>query len=68
MQFLHYIQQPQTDTGMSEFADGFNAATQMRQEDPDAFKTLVDTPVDFIDIGTDAFGRFHRIDSHHTFK
>ncbi|XP_002736275.1 gamma-butyrobetaine dioxygenase-like [Saccoglossus kowalevskii] len=52
---LHCVKQCSGKGGESHFSDGFNAAYQLRDEDPEAFEVLSNTPIDFIDIGYDTF-------------
>ncbi|XP_002732668.1 gamma-butyrobetaine dioxygenase-like [Saccoglossus kowalevskii] len=58
IQLLHCIAQTSYEGGVSEFADGINAAMQLKEQDPKAFHILATTMVDFIDTGTDAY-QFH---------
>lgn len=52
VQFLHCISQA-VEGGESQLVDGFHMAEQLRKEDPEAFKTLTSTVVDFTDTGED---------------
>ncbi|XP_070565537.1 gamma-butyrobetaine dioxygenase-like [Ptychodera flava] len=75
---FHCIQQSKTG-GESMFADGFKTALQLKEEDPDAFKTLCDTYCDYIHKGrrgtvdsctkcarpTFSFDRYGNIDGVH---
>jgi len=51
VQMLHCIQQSGTEGGDNVFSDGFNAAEQMRKEQPEHFEALTQLPVDFYDVG-----------------
>ena len=48
---LHCIKQSGTEGGDNVFSDGFNAADQMRTENPKHFAALTKLPVDFYDVG-----------------
>ena len=61
VQFLHYITQTPMEGGLSEFTDGFTAAKQLREENPEAFRMLLETPVDYIDVGSDHYGEFFKL-------
>lgn len=52
MQFLHCISQA-AEGGESQVVDGFHMAEQLRKEDPEAFRILTSTLVDFTDTGED---------------
>lgn len=52
MQFLHCISQA-AEGGESQVVDGFHMAEQLRKEDPEAFRILSSTLVDFTDTGED---------------
>ncbi|KAM4602652.1 gamma-butyrobetaine dioxygenase isoform 1-T2 [Polymixia lowei] len=52
VQFLHCIGQA-AEGGESEAVDGFYVAELLRQEDPEAFRTLTSLRVDFTDAGMD---------------
>lgn len=52
MQFLHCISQA-VEGGESQVVDGFHMAEQLRKEDPEAFRILTSTLVDFTDTGKD---------------
>lgn len=52
VQFLHCISQA-VEGGESQLVDGFHMAEQLRKEDPEAFRTLTSTMVDFTDTGED---------------
>ncbi|XP_077979918.1 gamma-butyrobetaine dioxygenase-like [Glandiceps talaboti] len=58
IQLLHCIKQCPGDGGKNIFSDGFNAALQLKEEDPESFNTLLSTTVYYFDIGTD-FYEFH---------
>lgn len=51
VQMLHCLKQSGTEGGDNVFADGFNAAYQMKEEQPEHFETLSQLPVDFYDVG-----------------
>jgi len=52
--------------GQSIFVDGFRIAEQLREEYPDAYRTLTSTPIEYIEEGFDvhegADGKPHRFD------
>ncbi|TNM90794.1 hypothetical protein fugu_003083 [Takifugu bimaculatus] len=52
VQFLHCISQA-AEGGESQVVDGFHMAEQLRKEDPEAFRILTSTLVDFTDTGED---------------
>ncbi|KAL4622727.1 gamma-butyrobetaine dioxygenase [Arapaima gigas] len=52
VQFLHCLQQAK-EGGESEVVDGFQVAQQLRQKNPEAFRTLSSLVVDFTDTGVD---------------
>ncbi|MBN3324995.1 BODG dioxygenase, partial [Atractosteus spatula] len=52
VQFLHCIRQAE-EGGQSEVVDGFNAANQLRRENPEAFRILSSLRIDFTDTGAD---------------
>jgi len=66
VQLLHYIVQTPMKGGLSEFSDAFYAAQLLREQDPEAFRLLVQTPVDYIDVGKDEFGEFSKLDPQYT--
>ena len=49
---LHCIKQA-GEGGENTFADGFQVARDMRRDYPDSFNLLANTPVHFIDVGTE---------------
>ena len=51
---LHCLKQS-GEGGANEFCDGFRVANQLRDDDPDAFRILSETLVDYVDVGTDAY-------------
>lgn len=44
---LLYCLENDAEGGESQFADGYEVAETLRQEDPDAFRLLSETPIDF---------------------
>ena len=56
----HCLEQCQTEGGDNIFADGVNVALQLRDANPGHFDILTQTPVDFVDEGTD-YVKFHKI-------
>ena len=52
VQMLHCIKQA-GEGGDNIFADGFQVARDMRRDRPDSFNLLANTPVQFIDVGTE---------------
>ncbi|XP_077989242.1 gamma-butyrobetaine dioxygenase-like [Glandiceps talaboti] len=58
IQVLHCIKQCDGEGGESLFADGFRAAMDIKEEDPEAYETLASIYIDYIDIGSD-FYKFH---------
>ncbi len=65
---LHCIQQTPTVGGENEFSDSFNVAEQMKKDYPGFYKILCETPVDYIDVGDDHYGKFYRLHTHTTFR
>ena len=51
---LHCLKQS-GEGGANEFCDGFHVANQLRDDDPDTFRILSETLVDYVDVGTDAY-------------
>ena len=58
MEMLHCIKQVQSEGGENQVADGFYAAKVLKEKYPEHYKTLTTVPVDFSDIGEDAY-KFH---------
>ena len=59
IQMLHCIRQADTG-GDNMLVDGFKAASDLRQSDPESFSFLTKTPVEFYDIGyEDYVGDFY---------
>ncbi|XP_053276686.1 LOW QUALITY PROTEIN: gamma-butyrobetaine dioxygenase [Pleuronectes platessa] len=52
VQFVHCISQA-VEGGESEVVDGFHMVELLQREDPEAFRTLTSTQVDFTDMGRD---------------
>ncbi len=67
MLILHCIKQISTPGGDSEYGDTFFVANIMRRDYPEYFRILSTTPVDFIDVGSDAYGEFSKLTRHPTF-
>lgn len=65
---LHFIEQTAQEGGDSLFADGFHAANQLLQEDPEAFKVLIETRFDFMDVGSDVYGAFNYDGANYTIQ
>ena len=59
MQMLHCIKQVQSEGGENQMTDGFYVAKVLKEKYPEHFKTLTTVPVDFFDIGEDAY-KFHK--------
>ena len=66
MLILHCIKQTDSEGGDSEYGDTFFVAEVMRRDYPEYFKALTTTPVDFIDVGSDAHGPFNKLTRHPT--
>ncbi|KAM8939166.1 gamma-butyrobetaine dioxygenase [Pelodytes ibericus] len=52
VQFLHCLKQAETG-GESEMVDGFHVCRKLREQNPEAFKILASTQVEFTDTGVD---------------
>ncbi|KAM5138556.1 gamma-butyrobetaine dioxygenase [Mantella aurantiaca] len=52
VQFLHCLKQAETG-GESEVVDGFHVCNKLREQNPDAFRILTSTQIDFTDTGVD---------------
>ncbi|XP_018419592.1 PREDICTED: gamma-butyrobetaine dioxygenase isoform X2 [Nanorana parkeri] len=52
VQFLHCLKQSETG-GESEVVDGFHVCNKLKEQNPDAFRILTSTQIDFTDIGVD---------------
>ena len=50
---LHCIKQVKTTGGENQFCDAFKVAEDLRHNDPDAFRLLSTTLIDFRDWGKD---------------
>lgn len=57
---LHYLKQS-LEGGRSTLADGFQIAERIRKEHPEAFEVLSQTPVNWVDRGTENGLKFHKI-------
>ncbi|XP_019624414.1 PREDICTED: gamma-butyrobetaine dioxygenase-like [Branchiostoma belcheri] len=64
VQMMHCIKQTESEGGASELVDAFNAAYQLKQENPDAFKLLTTVKVNFHRIGK-AEPKHHMKERHH---
>ncbi|XP_070534059.1 gamma-butyrobetaine dioxygenase-like [Ptychodera flava] len=62
IQILHCIEQSSTG-GDSTFSDGFKAAFQLKQENPEAYELLSANYIDYVDVGTD-FLKYHTESPH----
>ncbi|XP_070534063.1 gamma-butyrobetaine dioxygenase-like [Ptychodera flava] len=60
IQFLHCIKQCIGDGGDSNFSDGFNAALQLKEQDPEFFEILSTTYIEYVDVGHDQFEYYTR--------
>ena len=58
--FLHCIKQHTGPGGLTMLCDGFKAANQLKQVDPEAYRVLSETLVGFRDIGED-FRKFDKL-------
>ena len=56
---LHCIEQTKTEGGLSHYVDAFHAAHLLHQEDPEAFKILVTTPISFYNECNTDYGDFN---------
>lgn len=65
VQFLHCIGQHKIIGGENEFADGFNIARIIQDNNPTEFKILSTVNVDFWDEGVEEepIGEFHKVSS-----
>ncbi|XP_078738888.1 gamma-butyrobetaine dioxygenase [Lampetra fluviatilis] len=52
VQFLHCVRQA-VRGGASQLVDGFAVCEQLRREQPEAFRLLASTPLNYVDVGTD---------------
>ncbi|XP_072277928.1 gamma-butyrobetaine dioxygenase [Pyxicephalus adspersus] len=52
VQFLHCLKQSETG-GESEVVDGFHVCNKLREQNPEAFRILTSTQIDFTDTGID---------------
>lgn len=52
VQFLHCLKQSETG-GESEVVDGFHVCNKLKEQNPDAFRILTSTQIDFTDTGID---------------
>lgn len=68
LRLLHFIDQVSSEGGVNQFADGFHAAKQLKENDPESFKLLSTTPIQISDRGKDVFGEFHMKSSHTTIE
>ncbi len=59
MQMLHCIKQVQSEGGENQLTDVFYVANVLKEKYLEHFKTLTTIPVDFYDIGADAY-KFHK--------
>ncbi|CAH1250334.1 BBOX1 [Branchiostoma lanceolatum] len=60
VQMLHCIEQTTGEGGDNSLVDGFNAASQLKEENPDAFRLLTTVKVNFNYVGTDHHKYFFR--------
>jgi gamma-butyrobetaine dioxygenase len=67
VQLLHCIVQTKSQGGANQFSDGFRAAEQLRERNPEYFKILTEVPVEFLDLGSD-FISFDRRATHRTIR
>ncbi|XP_005182425.1 gamma-butyrobetaine dioxygenase [Musca domestica] len=58
---LHTLEQSQSEGGWNLLTDGFNIANQLKEKQPEYFKILSETLVDWSDIGQDAGVSFHNM-------
>ena len=63
IQLLHCIHQYNGLGGQSLLADGFLIAKQMKEEFPQHYELMVNTPIEFTDVGMD-YTKFCKI--HHS--
>ncbi|CAH1250332.1 BBOX1 [Branchiostoma lanceolatum] len=59
VQMLHCIEQTTGEGGDNSLVDGFNAASQLKEENPDAFRILTTVKVNFRHVGMDYHKYFH---------
>lgn len=60
IQVLHVIKQFSGEGGDTMISDAFNAALQLKKNNPEYFDTLANTTVDFVDVGIDDGFKFHQ--------
>ena len=65
---LHCIVQAKSIGGENEFVDTFNVASQMKQERPEEYELLCQTPLYHMDRGKDKFGTFYKQAVHPLFR
>jgi hypothetical protein len=59
------IKQTMSEGGANQYVDGFQVASQLRQQRPDLFRVLCDTELTFYDVGSELY-KFHTISRHRT--
>eukprot|EP00794_Sanderia_malayensis_P015681 gene15681-17262_t len=59
IQMLHCIKQASGGGGENHFVDGFTAAAQLREHEPELFEILSTVKFVFNDIGSDEYGEFN---------
>ncbi len=64
IQLLHCIEQVVSVGGENDLSDGFKAAEELKREDPEAYKILTSTVLEYYDIGVDHFGNYHQYARH----
>jgi len=60
VQLLHCIEQVKSEGGGNQFVDGFHVAEELKEKDLEAFKLLSSVRFQFVDLGKDVFGEFHK--------
>lgn len=61
MQLIHCIQQYEGEGAESQVADAVRVARDLKQSHPHHYHALVNTPVDWWDIGSDETGPFFKV-------
>jgi len=68
VQFLHCLEQAETEGGANIFVDGFHIAQEFKKHETDLFELLSVAAIPYWDIGKDDFGDFHLKNSQPVFE
>ncbi|KAK3744829.1 hypothetical protein QZH41_008811, partial [Actinostola sp. cb2023] len=68
VQFLHCLEQAETEGGANIFVDGFHIAQEFKKHETDLFELLSVAAIPYWDIGKDDFGDFHLKNSRPVFE